>query len=373
MVQRVQDTDTFIGEELGHYNANERPGLDDMLVRLFNHQYLKLDSAGLTPDELADAAAWRLREDESVPLRPIARGWPEGGPADFKSCLTEPLEEPKEGEPEPLPRQWSLWRQTDPVALFNGKVMPGEPDKAVSYADSMFVFANEENMKAFQLEPKKYLQATPQMPSSYRLMIVGPRGMGAHTQATKLQERYGWRVVDYPKLVRSRIEAILAEESHLPNNVVPGKSKIGLSQAEIDEIKTGKPFPAWKFIPWVLDHLGYPLAEKPEPEAPAEEAVDPETLPEEERAAWEKAQKAAVAKKAKAEAEALKAAKEKEEYKARRAAAIAAGEDLEALGLLATGDDEPITEDLSIDKLVLAPEEDGKTPFVGGFILLGFP
>jgi hypothetical protein len=149
MVQRVQDTDTFIGEELAHYNANERPALDDMLVRLYNHQYLKLDSAGLTPDELADAAAWRLRENETVPLRPIARGWPEGGPADFKACLTEPLEEPKEGEPEPLPRQWSLWRQTDPVALFSGKVVPGEPDKAVSYADSMFVFASEENMKAF--------------------------------------------------------------------------------------------------------------------------------------------------------------------------------------------------------------------------------
>ena len=157
MVQRVQDTDTFISDELAHYNANERPALDDMLVRLYNHQYLKLDSAGLIPDELADAAAWRLREDESIPLRPIGRGWPEGGPADFRACLTEALEEPKEGEPEPLPRQWSLWRQTDPVALFNGQVIPGEPDKAVSYADSMFVFATEDNMKAFLLEPKKYL------------------------------------------------------------------------------------------------------------------------------------------------------------------------------------------------------------------------
>jgi hypothetical protein len=157
IVQRVQYIDTLISDELAHYNANERPALDDMLVRLYNHQYLKLDSAGLIPDELADAAAWRLREDESIPLRPIGRGWPEGGPADFRACLTEALEEPKEGEPEPLPRQWSLWRQTDPVALFNGQVIPGEPDKAVSYADSMFVFATEDNMKAFLLEPKKYL------------------------------------------------------------------------------------------------------------------------------------------------------------------------------------------------------------------------
>jgi hypothetical protein len=61
LVQRVQDTDSFVIEELTHYNANERPALDDMLVKLFNHQYLKLDSAGLTPDELADSAAWRVK------------------------------------------------------------------------------------------------------------------------------------------------------------------------------------------------------------------------------------------------------------------------------------------------------------------------
>jgi len=41
-----------------------------MLVRLYNHQYLKLDSAGLTPDELADAAEWRLRPDETLRNRP---------------------------------------------------------------------------------------------------------------------------------------------------------------------------------------------------------------------------------------------------------------------------------------------------------------
>jgi adenylate/nucleoside-diphosphate kinase len=189
----------------------------------------------------------------------------------------------------------------------------------------------------------------------------------------KLQEQYGWRVVDYPKLVRSRIEAILAEDGHLPNNVVPGKSKIGLSQSEIDEIKTGKPFPAWKFIPWILDHLGYPLAEKPDPPPAAEEEVDPETLDEDAKAEYMKQKKIKEQKEAKAAAEAAKVAKEKEEYKAKRAAAIAAGEDLEALGLSAPADDEPVTEDLSIDKLVLKPEADGKNPFVGGFILLGFP
>jgi len=37
MIHRVQDTEAFIAEEIAHYNANERPALDDMLVRLYNH------------------------------------------------------------------------------------------------------------------------------------------------------------------------------------------------------------------------------------------------------------------------------------------------------------------------------------------------
>jgi len=37
MIHRVQDTESYIAEEIAHYNANERPALDDMLVRLYNH------------------------------------------------------------------------------------------------------------------------------------------------------------------------------------------------------------------------------------------------------------------------------------------------------------------------------------------------
>ena len=173
-----------------------------MLVRLFNHQYLKLDAAGLTPDELADSAAWRIRPDESVPLRPIAKRLE--GCGDFKACLTDAFEDAPEGV-EFLPRQWSLWRQTDPVALFNQKVVPGLPEFAVAYADNMFVFATEENMNAFILEPKKYLNAAPKMPSVFRLMMLGPKGIGIHTQAASLENKYGWKVIDYPQLVKTRL------------------------------------------------------------------------------------------------------------------------------------------------------------------------
>jgi hypothetical protein len=56
----------------------------------------------------------------------------------------------------------------------------------------------------------------------------------------------------------------------LPNNVIPGESEIGLKHEEIDEIKMGKPMPSWKFIPWILDYLGFDLMKK-KPAPPAEE------------------------------------------------------------------------------------------------------
>ena len=40
---------------------------------------------------------------------------------------------------------------------------------------------------------------------------------------------------------------------------------------EIDEIKMGRPFPAWKFIPWILDVLGHELTKKPPPPELTEE------------------------------------------------------------------------------------------------------
>jgi hypothetical protein len=97
------------------------------------------------------------------------------------------------------------------------------------------------------------------MPKDYRLLMVGPKGIGLHTQADLLKKKYGWRVIDYRDLVKSRMQKILESEVHLPNNVEPELSAVGLSQQEIDEIKLGKPFPSWKFIPWVIDELGYPL------------------------------------------------------------------------------------------------------------------
>jgi hypothetical protein len=62
-----------------------------MLVRLFNSQYLKLDSAGLSPEQITDAAEWRLRPDDTIPLRPVPKRLE--GASDFKGVLTDAFED----------------------------------------------------------------------------------------------------------------------------------------------------------------------------------------------------------------------------------------------------------------------------------------
>lgn len=103
-----------------------------------------------------------------------------------------------------------------------------------------------------------------------------------------MSQTYGWKIVDFKELVRSKLEELIKGEGHLPNNPLPG-GKIGLSEPELNEVIEGKPFAASRFIPWILNYLGYPLEKRRPPPvevkegegdgadgAPAEE-IDEET------------------------------------------------------------------------------------------------
>jgi YHS domain-containing protein len=76
-------------------------------------------------------------------LRPVAVKIDVNGSA--KDLLTEGLEENH------VPRKWSLWRKTDPVALFEGKVIECVPNVefAAHYHGNVFTFSTEENLNKF--------------------------------------------------------------------------------------------------------------------------------------------------------------------------------------------------------------------------------
>lgn len=73
----------------------------------------------------------------------------------------------------------------------------GLPEFAAHYANNVFVFSSEENLKSFVKEPRTYLRSQPKMPSDFRILMLGPTGAGVPDQAKLLEEQYGWMLVDF--------------------------------------------------------------------------------------------------------------------------------------------------------------------------------
>lgn len=198
-----QCDDTEMVVKLLETYFHERKFFDQFIGKLCYSAYIPINAAGLTPDELAEAVTYRLKPNVSEPLTPVAIVI-EGG-SDFKGLLTEGID-PEDGT---LPRRWSVWKTVDPVALKEGQVVLGLPEFACHYANNVFVFLTEGNLKKFVSNPRHYLSEEPKMPNNYRLLMLGPKSSGVHTQAKILQEQYGWKVVNFPEIVEKKMTKIL--------------------------------------------------------------------------------------------------------------------------------------------------------------------
>lgn len=281
-------------------------------------------------------------------MRPVAHII-EDGAGSFKELLTAGLED---NEGFFLPRQWSVWKTSDPVSLKRGQVEQGVPEFAAHFGNNVFVFQNEENLKEFVKQPRFYISKAPQMPPNFRLAMMGPRGIGVKSQAERLESLYGWRVIDFKQIVQDKLKEILSMPMKLPNNITnEGPCMICMSESELNDIKEGKPIPSWKFLPWIMEFLGIPMRIKDPP--PPEE--DSET-----DAEWDEArvkQHKDKVKKKKKEADAKKKAEDdaaaaKADRAQKRKEAMEQGLNLEELGLQES-EEEKIIEDVPIDWLVL--------------------
>lgn len=74
-----------------YYNTVERSAMEELLLSLYDNQYIRVDCAGLTPDEVTDCVVCKIKPDDDLPLRPV--GIVIEGGSDYKSLLTEGLEE----------------------------------------------------------------------------------------------------------------------------------------------------------------------------------------------------------------------------------------------------------------------------------------
>lgn len=61
LFQRSCDTEDRIKEELNYYNTVERPSMEELLINFHENQYIRLDSAGLTPEELTNCVSSRIK------------------------------------------------------------------------------------------------------------------------------------------------------------------------------------------------------------------------------------------------------------------------------------------------------------------------
>lgn len=201
--------------------------------------------------------------------------------------------------------------------------------------------------------------------------MMGPRGCGVNTQAQKLKEEYGWRVVDFIQIVKDKLNEILSQPQKLPNNLCTdiGPCMVCLSEQELQDIKEGKPMPSWKFIPWILEFLGVPLKVKekppPEPDSETDAEWDDVKLKQHKDKMKKKKKEAELAAKAAAEA-----AQSKAERAAKRLEALENGQDLIELGLQES-EEEIIIEDFPIDYIIPDTEKEGHIP--DKFIMIGFP
>lgn len=141
LVTRVCDNEQNINDEISQYDSPERPDVDDWVVRMYNSTFIKIPIAGFIPDEIAESVVYRLKPNTTEPITPVAKIIEGGG--DFAGLLSADINV-DEGQ---LPRQYSLWRTTDPVALAEGKVVPGNPEFSASYANNVFCFETEANQK----------------------------------------------------------------------------------------------------------------------------------------------------------------------------------------------------------------------------------
>jgi len=79
-----------LNNELSYYSGSERTAFDDILSLMFNHQYIKIGAAGLTPTQINEIIVGRISYESKPLLRPLAIKL-EGG--DYKGLLTEGLTE----------------------------------------------------------------------------------------------------------------------------------------------------------------------------------------------------------------------------------------------------------------------------------------
>ena len=258
------DTEEIILQRIKHYEEVERSAFEPFINKLPHTMYIKVNIAGWSPIEIVEIISGKIIEKEPLIPQPInldAEG-------EFKGLLYQNI--PEKG----VPRKWSIFKQIDVVSLNKGKIEPGTPEFAVSYAGMVFVFANEDNKKAFMNCARKYLNKPPKLPGDYKLCILGIDPNQITLQSSMLSEKYGWRKIVMEDLIKQKIKKMTLQNKikPLPNNPIINTCQF--SQEEYQGIIQGHSFQISDALPFFFEYLGFQIDKKPPP--PKEENPEEE-------------------------------------------------------------------------------------------------
>uniref|UniRef100_A0A8C6SZD8 Nucleoside-diphosphate kinase n=1 Tax=Neogobius melanostomus TaxID=47308 RepID=A0A8C6SZD8_9GOBI len=99
----------------------------------------------------------------------------------------------------------SRWGRACPVALKEGKFLPGRPDFCVGFQDKMYILSTAEAYGKFTVNPRRYL--VPPMPRPpCRVSIIGPSLSGKTTLCNLLAQHYNAEVLDVDTLVQTSLK-----------------------------------------------------------------------------------------------------------------------------------------------------------------------
>ncbi|XP_069370668.1 adenylate kinase 9 [Paralichthys olivaceus] len=122
----------------------------------------------------------------------------------------------------------SRWGQTCPVALKEGRIVPGQPELSVGFQDKMYILSSHEAYQKFVTNPRQYL--LPPMPRPpCKVSIIGPPQSGKSTLCKLLAKHYNALVLDMEDLVQPVLAKI--EQERLD------KIKEETTQVAIERIK----------------------------------------------------------------------------------------------------------------------------------------
>ncbi|XP_075315081.1 adenylate kinase 9 [Odontesthes bonariensis] len=122
----------------------------------------------------------------------------------------------------------SRWGRTCPVALKEGKIVPGRPEFSLGFQDKLYILSSQEAYQKFVTNPRRYL--LPPMPRPpCRVSIIGLPHAGKTTICKLLAQHYNAVVLDVEELCKPVVAK--AEQEKLD------KIREETTQAAIEKIK----------------------------------------------------------------------------------------------------------------------------------------